>query len=211
MISADIMAAFSRELTKLAEGPSDRVVEVPHSHHPVKVEAPKKKRKKYPFQGYVDFQGLKIDIENKKGTYRRGKDPDGTEWSTYMHYPYGEIRETEGSDGDKLDCYVGPNHDASLVVVVHQCDPSTGKYDEDKVMLGFNSVEEAIGAYKNQYDKPGFYQDGKHTEMPIGRFWRWVHDKRKHGKKVASRPGPSPLHYEQAGYRPSRLSHEEGP
>lgn len=169
-----------------AEEGSARVVEIPHSHHPVKMEPPKKKRKKYPFQGFVNFQGLKIDIENRAGTYRRGKAKDGTKWATYMHYPYGEIRGTEGVDGDKLDVYVGPNHDSSLVVVVHQCRPDTGKYDEDKVMLGFNSVEEAIGAYKNQYNKPGFYREGNHTVMPIGKFWRWVHDKKKRGKKVAS-------------------------
>ena len=164
------------------------MMEVPRGDAKVKLQKPVKrtgKDAKHPFQGYIDFQGLQIDVENKRGSYRRGKDPDGNEWKCKMHHHYGEIRDTEGSDGDKLDVYVGPNHDSSLVVVIHQCDPNNGKYDEDKVMLGFNSEEEAIGAYKNQYDKPGFYREGKHTTMPIGQFWRWVHDKRKHGKKIA--------------------------
>jgi hypothetical protein len=86
-----------------------------------------------------------------------------------------------------LDAYVGPNHDSSLVVVIHQHDPDTGKYDEDKVMLGFDSTEEAIGAYKKQYSKPGFYVEGEYTEMPIGQFWRWVHDDKNRGKKVKAR------------------------
>jgi len=85
---------------------------------------------------------------------------------------------------DKLDVYVGENHDSSLVVVIHQHDPETGKFDEDKCMLGFDSVEEAIGAYKKQYDKPGFYQEDDYLAMPIGQFWRWVHDERGKGKKV---------------------------
>jgi hypothetical protein len=168
----------------------DPVIEVPRGGHPVVLKRPVKrtgKDAKYPFQGLIDFQGLKIDVENKRGSYRRGKDKDGNEWKCYMHHHYGEIRGTKGTDGDLLDVYVGPNHDSSLVVVVHQHRPDTGKYDEDKVMLGFNSVEEAIGAYKNQYDKPGFYREGEHTVMPIGAFWRWVHDRKNKGKKLTSK------------------------
>ena len=160
------------------------VVEVPKNTHPVEVQPPKAKRKKFPFTGYIDFQGLEIDIENKKGDTREGENPDGTSWQTYMNHHYGEIRKTEGSDGDKLDCYVGDNHDSSLVVVIHQHDPDTGKFDEDKVMLGFDSVEEAIGAYKKQYDQPGFYKEDDYLEMPIGQFWRWVHEDENRGKKV---------------------------
>lgn len=162
------------------------VVEVPHSHHPVVVEPPQVKRKEFPFVGFIDFQGLKIDVENKKGEYRRGTDKDGHEWKCFMHAHYGEIRDTRGTDGDNLDVYVGPNHDASLVVVIRQHKPDTGAFDEDKVMVGYDSIEQAIGAYKLQYDKPGFYKEGDYLAMPIGRFWRWVHDERKQGKKVAN-------------------------
>lgn len=173
----------------LEKNAQDPVIEVPRGDHPVVLGRPVKRTgpdAKYPFQGLIDFQGIKIDVENKRGSYRTGRDKDGNEWRVLMHHHYGEIRDTRGTDGDKLDAYVGPNHDSSLVVVVHQCKPDTGEYDEDKVMLGFNSVEEAIGAYKNQYDKPGFYQEGKHKVMPIGAFWRWVHDRKNHGRKVAS-------------------------
>jgi len=160
-------------------------VEVPHNHHPVVVQPPQVKREEHPFTGFIDFQGLKIDVENRKGDYRRGEDKDGHAWKVLMHNHYGEIRDTEGVDGDNLDVYVGPNHDASTVVVIRQHRPDTGAYDEDKVMVGFDSVEEAIGAYKKQYDKPGFFKDDDYLAMPIGQFWRWVHDTRKHGKKVA--------------------------
>lgn len=156
--------------------------DVPFGDFPVKLEAPKKKRKKYPYQGFIDFQGLKIDVENKQGSTRRGENKEGKPWSVLMQHHYGEIRGTEGVDGDKLDAYVGPNADSPLVVVVHQQNPDTKAYDEDKVMLGFDSVGEAVKAYKDQYNKPGFYRN--HTVLNIGQFWRWVHDKNVQGKKV---------------------------
>lgn len=173
-------------------------MEVPSHFHPVELQPPKAKREKFPFEGFIDFQGIQIDVENKAGSERKGVSPSGKPWSTRMFSHYGEIRGTEGVDGDKLDVYVGPNHDASLVVVIHQYEPETGQYDEDKVMIGFDSVEEAIGAYKKQYDRPGFYREGEHTAMPIGQFWRWVQNRDNHGKKlhkdarkkVAARPIP---------------------
>ena len=161
-------------------------VEVPHNHHPITVHPPQEKRREFPFVGFIDFQGLKVDVENRKGDVRRGKDKDGHAWAITMRAHYGEIRDTEGVDGDNLDVYVGPNHDSSLVVVIRQHKPDTGAYDEDKVMLGWDTVEDAVDAYKRQYDRPGFYKEGDYLAMPIGQFWRWVHDTRKHGKKVAS-------------------------
>ena len=150
---------------------------------PPQIEPAKVKRKKFPFQGYIEVCGLKIDIENKRGSTRRGTGTDGKPWATYMHHHYGEIRGTEGADGDKLDVYVGPNIQSGLVVIVHQQDPKTQKYDEDKVMLGFNDEKSAVAAYKKQYNRPGFYQS--HTTMPMDRFCGWCSDRKNHGKKVA--------------------------
>jgi len=160
-----------------------KFLEIPHTFAQVVVQEPRAKRKEFPFQGFIDFQGLEIDVENVKGSTRSGTGPEG-DWSIYMHTHYGEIRKTEGTDGDKLDVYVGDNHDSSLVVVIHQHNPWDGQYDEDKVILGCESVEEAIGLYKKQYDRPGFYKPGEHTAMPIGAFWRWVHEEKNRGKKV---------------------------
>lgn len=155
------------------------------------IERAKKKRKKFPFQGYIEFQGLKIHVENKAGSYRSGVDKDGKPWKTHMKYHYGEIEGTTGSDGDALDVYVGPDAHSPLAVVVHQNVPETGKYDEDKVMLGWPSVPAALKAYRGQYNKPGFY--GSHTAMPIGKLLAWCADKSKHKEKVAAaEPGEQP-------------------
>lgn len=107
-----------------------------------------------PLQGRLNFQGLEISIENRKGGVREGVDPDGNEWRTKMKYPYGYIRRTEGADEDHIDCFVGPVEDAENVYVVHIKDTKTDKYDEDKVMLGFDSKEEAEKAFCQHYDDP---------------------------------------------------------
>ena len=179
------MAERRPDLFRRKQARNQKVIEAPHHYHPVKLQPPKAKRKEYPFEGYIDFQGIKIDVENAKGSTRTGTGPEG-DWSTYMNCHYGEIRGTEGTDGDKLDVYVGDNHDSSVVVVIHQHNPWDGKYDEDKVMVGYDSVHEAIGAYLKQYDRPGFYRDGEHTAMPIGQFWRWVNDRKNKGKRVTA-------------------------
>lgn len=160
-----------------------KVVEVPNTFHAVNLEPPKKVRKEFPFEGFIDFQGIQIDVENVKGGTRSGTGPEG-DWSTFMHAHYGEIRGTEGTDGDMLDVYVGDNHDSSIVVVIHQHNPWDGAYDEDKVVIGCESVEESIGLYKKQYDRPGFFLKDEYTAMPIGAFWRWVKDTRNKGKRV---------------------------
>lgn len=148
------------------------------------VQPSKVDREGYPFVGFVDFQGLRIDIENRKGDTRRGVNTDGTPWETVMGYDYGEIRGTRGTDGDKLDVFVGPLHDSPLVVAINQHDPVTGAFDEQKIMIGFETVDEAVKAYRAQYDSPGFYIEGDHEVMSFGAFWRAVKERRFHGKRI---------------------------
>jgi hypothetical protein len=138
----------------------------------------------YKLQDRIKFAGFNISIENKKGSYRSGVDKDGHKWKIFMHNSYGYIRGTEGTDGDHIDVYVGPDEDATSVYIVHQNDPVTGRYDEDKVMLGFSSLYDARQAYLKQYDRPGFL--GKITVMPIEEFREKVLSKKYHGKMVKS-------------------------
>lgn len=134
-------------------------------------------------QGRTAFRGLNISIENKKGTIRRGVDSDGHKWAIKMHYDYGYIRGTEGVDGDHVDCYIGDNIDAKNVYIIHQKIPGTDKYDEDKCMLGFDTLVDAKAAYLKQYDKPGFF--GGVDTVPFELFKQKVLMKKYHGKKLA--------------------------
>lgn len=153
---------------------------VPYSAAPVDLgPPPKNNRKQWPHQGTIDFQGIKILVENKRGSYRSGVDGDGHAWRVKMHHHYGEIVGTEGADGDRLDVYVGPNAHSPLAVVVHQARPETGEFDEDKVMLGFDDARAALKAYRAQYDRPGFY--GGHTAMPMQQFVDWMRDPANRG------------------------------
>lgn len=134
----------------------------------------------------TEFQGLPISIENRRGSYRRGTDPDGNEWKTKMYVPYGYIRMSEGTDGDHLDCFLGEDEDSGLVVVVHIQNPETQEYDEDKVFLGFETEEAALDAFKKHYDDwTKFYQD--HDVLDIIDFRKQIHeawDKKKPIRKM---------------------------
>lgn len=133
-------------------------------------------------QGRTAFRGLNISIENKKGTIRRGVDSDGHKWAIKMNYDYGYIRGTEGVDGDHVDCYIGDNIEAKNVYIIHQKIPGTDRYDEDKCMLGFNTLADAKAAYLKQYDKPGFF--GGVDTVPFELFKQKVLMKKYHGKKL---------------------------
>lgn len=131
-------------------------------------------------QGRTRLYGMDISIENKKGSYRSGVDKDGHKWRTYMNYDYGYIRGTVGTDKDHLDCYVGPDKEAQKVYIIHQNDPVTHKYDEDKCMLCFSSADAAKKAYMKQYDRPGFF--GSMTTMTIDEFKSFIFSKK--GKMI---------------------------
>lgn len=123
-------------------------------------------RDRYPYHGTRMFRGLTIHVENAAGTWRTGKG-----WATKMKNDYGEIHGTKGADGEAVDVYVGPEEKAPNVYVVHQVHakgPNKGKYDEDKVMLGFSTAAAAKKAYLDHYDTPDHF--GSLTEMSFERF-----------------------------------------
>lgn len=141
------------------------------------------------FNGFLSFQGIPIDIEDRLGDVRSGVTKDGRKWSTPMHAHYGEIRsEIKGVDQDKLDVYVGPSPESQAVVVVRQLVPETGAYDEDKIMLGFPTWEAAIDCYQKQYDRPGFY--GGHIVRTMQDLKAWLGNPSNSGQKIARRCFP---------------------
>lgn len=106
-------------------------------------------------KGHVRLQGLDISIENPAGSTRAGVDPQGKPWRSAVVGHYGYIRRTEGKDGDQVDVYLGDgaeNPDLP-VFVVDQIDPKTRRFDEHKVMLGFPTLDAAIGGYLENYPR----------------------------------------------------------
>ena len=141
---------------------------------------PSPNRKEHPFEGSIDFQGLAIDVENRKGSAREGCGEDGKPWRTVMRAHYGEFRGSKGVDGDAVDVYVGPNAVSPVVVVVKQQDPKSKHFDEDKIMVGFDTAPEAVQMFRRHYDRRGFYQSHKVTS--IGWLTAWLRDRGSNGR-----------------------------
>lgn len=133
-------------------------------------------------KGHVSIHGFNITIENPKGSYRKGKDRNGKEWKTLMHNDYGYFVRTLGKDGDAIDVFIGPNLDSKKIFPVDQY--VDGKFDETKVMLGFDTAEQAKAAYLSNYEKD--WKGFKYiTEVDIDTFKKWLYDGAKQRKPFA--------------------------
>ena len=121
--------------------------------------------------GRTVFQGIPIGVENPAGSVRSWRDVDGESGSTRMLYAYGFVEGTNGTDGDELDVFVGPVADAPTAFIVHQQNPRTGLYDEDKVMLGFPDEATALRAYRAHFDRPDF--EVAVSPITVEHFKRW--------------------------------------
>lgn len=124
--------------------------------------------------GHVTLQGLDISIENPKGSTRSGTDKGGKKWSVTMKHTYGYIKGTVGKDKDHIDIFLTDKAEqASTVFIVDQINPSSGKFDEHKVVLGPFDQEEAYAAYLDNYEK-GWQGAGAISEMDIDEFKTWL-------------------------------------
>ena len=105
-------------------------------------------------KGHFSIGDLKIAIENPAGSIRSGTDPNGNEWQITMKHHYGFIENTDGADGDEIDVFV-KNHlanDPEYAYIIKQLDIN-GQFDEQKVIIGAESEEEAKEIYLSNYEK----------------------------------------------------------
>lgn len=127
-------------------------------------------------KGHVKFGGYDYTIENPKGSYRSGVDENGKEWKQKMNDTYGYIRGKFGKDGDHLDMFINDKADLDSwngdVFVVDQVNPD-GKFDEHKVMYGYDSLDEAKKAYLSNYEK-GWTGLGNITPVSKAGFDKWL-------------------------------------
>ncbi|MBR0263566.1 MAG: zeta toxin family protein, partial [Prevotella sp.] len=135
-------------------------------------------------KGHINIDGYDITIENPKGSVRRGRSADGTEWETLMNNTYGYIRGTEGVDGDHIDVFLSDDPTSGNVYVVDQVNPDTGAFDEHKVMYGFKDANDAKIAYFKNYSK-GWKGFGKITEVSREEFKKWVESSHRKTKPFA--------------------------
>lgn len=101
------------------------------------------------------FDDLELSIEVNAGDTRSGVNKKGEHWENTVTATYGYIRGTNSPDGEELDFWLKANpKEGKRVYVMHQLVPDGSKYDEDKVMLGFSSKDEAIRVFKQNVFKP---------------------------------------------------------
>ena len=102
-----------------------------------------------------------------------------------MQHHYGDIKTTKGADGDAIDVFIGDNPDSEKVFIVDQVNPETGVFDEAKVMMGFDSIQEAEQGYRSNYDKD-WDGLGNITETTVRDFKHWARKPRKSKQPFAS-------------------------
>jgi hypothetical protein len=146
---------------------------------------------------HIRRDGFEISIENKTGSTRSGTDKSGKAWSQKINHDYGYIRGTKGADAfrtkdgtDQVDVFIKPDSpEGGPVFIVNQNDPGSGRFDEHKVMVGFESADEAKSAYLSNYEK-GWKGFGSIVEMPMDKFKEWVYTDAT--KKPAEQPKQLP-------------------
>ena len=143
-------------------------------------------------KGHVQVGTFDITIEQPQGSIRRGKDANGKKWESKMHNTYGYFRGTEGVDGDHIDVFLSNDIDGwngRKVFVVDQYNPD-GTFDEHKVMLGFNDVDEAKSDYLANYEKG--WENGRRidvTPVSLEDFEKWIGSSHRKTKAFAEYAG----------------------
>lgn len=77
-----------------------------------------------------------------------------------------------------MDVFVRPGTTSDFagpVFVIDQVDPAGGRFDESKVMLGYDTREDAERAYRDSYT-PDWRGMGKITQMDVPTFKRWINE-----------------------------------
>ena len=143
-------------------------------------------------KGHVQVGTFDITIEQPQGSIRRGTDENGKKWESKMHNTYGYFRGTEGVDGDHIDVFLSNDIDGwngRKVFVVDQYNPD-GTFDEHKVMLGFNDIDEAKSDYLANYEKG--WENGRRidvTPVSLEDFEKWIGSSHRKTKAFAEYAG----------------------
>lgn len=136
-------------------------------------------------KGHVQVGTFDITIEQPQGSVRKGTDADGKQWESKMNNTYGYIRGAVGVDGDHIDVFLSNDIDGwngRKVFVVDQYNPD-GSFDEHKVMLGFNDVDDAKSDYLANYEQG--WENGRRidiTGVNLEDFEKWIESSKRKTK-----------------------------
>jgi hypothetical protein len=117
---------------------------------------------------YRDICGMRIAVEQRVGDIRKGRDKHGRPWEVRMPFAYGRIQGTKGVDKMAVDVILGPKKNPTKVWVIAI---PVYQGNEDKVMLGFSSKQEAVKAFLRCYQHKRKFL-GKISEMSVDKLKR---------------------------------------
>lgn len=115
----------------------------------------------------VKYRDIPVHIEVMSGDYRVGYNKGG-QWKKKMYVHYGFIPKTTADDGEAVDVYLKPEANKSAdVYVIKQMKTRDGvrSYDEDKIMMGFDSQHHAKSVYLQHMPEKCFGSIEKHTYL----------------------------------------------
>ena len=165
-------------------------------------------------KGHVQVGAFDITIEQPEGSIRRGTDADGKKWESKMHNTYGYFRGTEGVDGDHIDVFLSNDIDGwngRKVFVVDQYNPD-GTFDEHKVMLGFNDMDEAKSDYLANYEKG--WENGRRITVSttnLEDFEKWIDSSHRKAKPFSeySSVNKETVATDKGGEKPEKKQEKE--
>jgi hypothetical protein len=130
---------------------------------------------------------LQIGIETRKGEVRSGNG-----WSVEMPADYGYIMRTEGADGDRVDVFVGPFSPDELPAFVVEQYRLDGRPDEHKVLIGFQTLPEALAVYDRSFsDGNGPARRHEVNAVPFSELRAWLRDHPMQVSQASVNYGPS--------------------
>jgi hypothetical protein len=135
--------------------------------------------------GHTKAAGVPVSLEEHKGQTRHRKDSGDSK----MAADYGYIDNSKPDhDGMKTDAFVGPHKDSKKVFVVNQQHPHTKKFNEHKVLLGYNDRAHALRDYAHSFsDGLGHKRIHSVVEMGAHELQDWL--KKDHTKPLKKADG----------------------
>jgi hypothetical protein len=122
----------------------------------------------------VQFKGLTVTIESVKGSIRSHHDQFGEHWTVILKNHYGSVKGGGVErDGGAVDCFLGESPESDAAFIVDQLDPYTSRFDEHKVILACNNMEDARAIYFANYEI-GWKGFGAITQMSLNDFKEWL-------------------------------------
>lgn len=179
--SAITVPGLKRDISKARKEELGEALETMTGLSPKKLKAffsrraGKEKVANDPVKEKLTLHGIPLSLEWREGETRKYFNHDplkkksvGTiDYNKKMKADYGYVRGVMDADGEELDVYLGPNRESEKVFVLEKLREADQSFDENKIMLGYDSMAEAKKSYLQHQGKN---EMGKVRELTLAQF-----------------------------------------